>query len=58
MSRASPGLSYKLQDKDATCGQWWNITSEEQKVYEMEVEIVMFVINGSVKLTVPTDRQE
>ena len=36
----------------------WNIATQERKVCEMEVEIVMFVVKGSSKLTFPPDQQE
>ena len=55
---ASPGISYKLQNKDALCGRGWNIATQERKNRDVEIEIVMFVINGSVKLTAPPDRQK
>ena len=55
---ASPGISYKLRNKDAICGQGWNIATQERKICDVEIEIVTFVINGSVKLTVPPDRQK
>ena len=44
--RASPGVSYKLRDKNAVCRRRWNITTQERKI--------SFVVNGSVKLTIPT----
>ena len=50
--RSKPGISYKLQDKDAIGERSWNIATQERKVCHMEVEIVTFVINGSVKLSV------
>ena len=35
-----------------------NIATQELKVCDMEVEIVTFVVKGSVPLAVPPDRQE
>ena len=55
---ASPGIPYKLRNKDAIGGRGWNIATQERKICDVEIEIVMFVINGSVKLTVPPDRQK
>ena len=55
---ASPGISYKLRNKGAIGGRGWNIASQERKICYVEIEIVTFVINGSVKLTVPPDRQK
>ena len=55
---ASPGKPYKLRNKDAIGGRGWNIATQERKIYDVEIEIVTFVINGSVKLTVPPDRQK
>ena len=54
---ASPGISYMLQDKDAIGGRSWYIATQERKICDMETDIVTFVINGSMKLTVPPDRQ-
>ena len=53
----SPGIPYKLRNKDAIGGWGWNIATQERKICYVEIEIVTFVINGSVKLTVLTDRQ-
>ena len=36
----------------------WNIATQERKICDVEIEIVTFVINGSVKLAVPLDRQK
>ena len=36
----------------------WNIATQERKICDMEIEVVTFVIYGSVKLTVPHDRQK
>ena len=55
---ASPGILYKLRNKDSIGGRSLNIATQERKICNMEIEIVTFVINGSVKLTVPPDRQK
>ena len=55
---ASPGISYKLRNKDAIGGRGWNIATQGRKICDVEIEIVTFVINRSVKLTVPPDRQK
>ena len=57
MRVAGPGISYKQPNKDALGGRGWNIATQERKKCDVEIEIVVFVINGSVKLTVPPDRQ-
>ena len=54
----SMGIPYKLRNKDAIGGRGWNIATQERKICDVEIEIVTFVINGSVKLTVPPDRQK
>ena len=36
----------------------WNIATQERTFRDMEAEIVLVVINGSVKVIVPHDRQE
>ena len=53
---ASPGISFKLRNKDAIGGRGWNIATQERKLCDVEIEIVTFVINGSVRFTVPPDR--
>ena len=55
---ASPSISYKLRNKDVIGGWGWNIATQERKICDVEIEIVTFVIDGSVKLTVPPDRQK
>ena len=55
---ASPGIPYKLRNKDAIGGRGLNIATQEQTICDVEIEIVTFVINGIVKLTVPPDRQK
>ena len=35
----------------------WNITTQERKVCDVKIEIFSFVVDGSVKLTVPPNRQ-
>ena len=52
------GIPYKLRNKDAIGGRGWNIATQERKICDVEIEIVTFVINGSVKLTVSPDRQK
>ena len=42
---SSPGISYKLRDNDATGGRSWNIATQERNIYDMEIEIVTFVID-------------
>ena len=42
----SPDIPYELWDKNTICWQRWNIATQEQKVCDMEVEIVMFVVKG------------
>ena len=55
---ASPGISYKLRNKDAIGWRGSNIATPERKICDVEIEIITFVINGRVKLTVPPDRQK
>ena len=40
---ASPGISYKLRNKDAIGGRGWNIATQERKICDVEIEIVTFV---------------
>ena len=47
---ARPGISYKLRDKNATGRRRWNIYTQERKVGDLEIEIISFVVHGSVKL--------
>ena len=47
-----------LWDKNAIGGRRWDVTTQERKVCNMEIEIVTFVVKGSAKLTVPMDWQE
>ena len=49
-------MSYKLWDKDAIGGRSCYIVSQERKICDMEIEIVTFVKNGSMKLNVSPDR--
>ena len=35
-------------------GRSWDIATQERKICDIEIAIVTFVINGSVKLTVPS----
>ena len=55
---ASPGVSYKLRDKHAVGRRWRNITTQERKVCDVEIEIISLVVDGSVKLTIPPNRQK
>ena len=34
-----------------------NITTQERKFYDVEIEIISFVVNGSLKFTIPPNRQ-
>ena len=52
---ANPGVSDELWDKNAIRGRRWDVATQERKVCNMEIEIVTFLVKGSVKLTVPTD---
>ena len=58
MRGASQGISYKLLDEDAIGGWNFNIATQERNICDLEIEIVTFIIKGSVKLTVPPDRQK
>ena len=40
---ASPGVPYKLRDKNAIGRRRWNIISQERKVCDMEIEIIRFI---------------
>ena len=55
---SNPGISYKLRDKDAIGGRIYYIAIQERKIYDMEIEIATFVINGGMKLTVHPDRKK
>ena len=48
----------KLRNKGAIGGRGLNIATQERKICDVEIEIVTFVKNGSMKLTVPPDRQK
>ena len=52
-----PGVSYQLRDENAIGRRRWNITTQERKVCDVEIEIISFVVNGSVKLSIPPERQ-
>ena len=52
------GVSNKLRDKNAIGRRRWDITTQERKVCDMEIEIISFVVNGSVKLTIPPNLQK
>ena len=47
-----------LRDKNTIGRRRWNITTQEPKIRDVKIEIVMTVINGSMKLTVPPDRKD
>ena len=51
---ASPGLSYTLRDKNAIGWRGWNITTQERKFCDVEIENISFVVDLSVKLTIPS----
>ena len=51
-------VSYKLRDKHAIGRRRWNITTQERKVCDVEIEIMSFVVDGSVKLTIPPNQQK
>ena len=36
----------------------WNIATQEWKICDMDIEIVKFVINGSMKMAIPPDLKE
>ena len=55
--RSKP-VSYKLRDKNALGRRRWNIANQEQKFCDAEIEIVSFVVNAKVKLTIPQNRQK
>ena len=35
-----------------------NITTQERKVCDVDIEIVLFAVNENVQLTIPTDRDK
>ena len=51
-------MPYELCDKNAIGWLRWNIATQERTVWDIEVEIVTFVVKGSAQMTVPSDRQE
>ena len=53
---ASPTISYKLRNKNVIGVRSWDIANQERKICDVEIEIVTFVIYGSVKLSVSPDR--
>ena len=55
---ASPGVSVELWDRNAIGRRRWDVATQEREVCNMEIKIVTFVVKGSTKLAVPTDRQE
>ena len=42
---ASPGISYKLRNKDAIGGRGWNIATQERKICYVEIEIILLLRN-------------
>ena len=56
----NPGVLYRILDKNAICQQRWKVTTQERKVCGVEIEIIfkLCVVNGSVKLTIPPNRQK
>ena len=48
---------YKMRDENAICRWRLNITTQERKVCDVDIEFISFVLNGSVKLTIPPNRQ-
>ena len=43
----------KVERKNKKDWRRWNITTQERKVCDVEIEIISFVVDGSVKLTIP-----
>ena len=54
---ASPGVSDRLWDKNAIGVRKWDVATQERNVCNVEIEIVTFVVKGSMKFVVPTDWQ-
>ena len=51
---ATPSVLYTLGDnKNAVGRRRWNITTQERKVYDVEIEIISFVINERLELNIP-----
>ena len=57
MRGASPGVSYKLRDKNAFGRRKWNITTQGRNVCDVKIEIMSVVVDGSVKFTIPSNRE-
>ena len=55
---ASPGASYKLRDKNAKGRRRLTITTQEGKICDVEIEIISFAVDESVKLTIPPYRHK
>ena len=51
-------LDVRVFNKDAIGGRGWNVATQERKICDVEIEIVTFVVDGSVKMIVPLDRQK
>ena len=49
----SPCIPYEMWNEHAVGCQILNIATQERKICDIEVEIVMFVVKGSAQLTVP-----
>ena len=47
-------ISWEIK-KNAIDRRRWNITSQERKVCNLEIEIISFVVNGSMKLNHNTE---
>ena len=56
--RSKSPVSYMLWDENATGGEDGILLLRNGKFCDMKIEIAAFVINESVKLTVPPDRQK
>ena len=57
MRGSSPSVSYKLRDKNTIGRRRWNITTQERKICDMEIVIISFVVDETVKFTIPPNRQ-
>ena len=54
---ASVGVSYKFRNKNTIGRRRWNITTQEMEDCDAKIEIISFVVDGSVKLTIPPNRK-
>ena len=48
----------QLRDKNTIDWKRLDVATQEQKVYNMEIEIVTLVVKGSAKLTITTRCQD